>query len=153
MMKRFVTVVLRGLVSLSKEKPVWAKEHHRPPKKEMKRRRRAIRKNKSLGRRALVRAVGISWWSFIYWFVLFYCSFKFISDHFQRNPELALSVKVYSDLEKNVNVLMNMIFWLLLVSWSTFGLLNKLILIIYFCPDRLKKATEKRAVDFCLSCS
>ncbi|XP_024146775.1 protein phosphatase 1, regulatory subunit 13Bb isoform X3 [Oryzias melastigma] len=57
MMKRFVTVVLRGLVSLSKEKPVWAKEHHRPPKKEMKRRRRAIRKNKSLGRRALVRAM------------------------------------------------------------------------------------------------
>uniref|UniRef100_A0A674N120 Protein phosphatase 1, regulatory subunit 13Bb n=1 Tax=Takifugu rubripes TaxID=31033 RepID=A0A674N120_TAKRU len=29
-MKKFVTIVLRGLVSLSKESPIWAKEHHRP---------------------------------------------------------------------------------------------------------------------------
>ena len=59
-MKRFVTIVLRGLVSLSKESPMWAKEHHRPPKKEMKRKRRAVRRSKSMGRRNLVRAVGIS---------------------------------------------------------------------------------------------
>uniref|UniRef100_A0A7N8Y6I0 Protein phosphatase 1, regulatory subunit 13Bb n=1 Tax=Mastacembelus armatus TaxID=205130 RepID=A0A7N8Y6I0_9TELE len=41
-MKRFVTIVLRGLVSLSKENPIWAKEHHRPPKKEIRRKRRMI---------------------------------------------------------------------------------------------------------------
>ncbi|XP_078130318.1 apoptosis-stimulating of p53 protein 1-like [Sander vitreus] len=60
MMKRFVTIVLRGLVSLSKENPIWAKEHHRPPKKEIRRKRRAARRAKTMGRRNLVRAVGIS---------------------------------------------------------------------------------------------
>ncbi|KAM9704638.1 protein phosphatase 1, regulatory subunit 13Bb isoform 4-T4 [Menidia menidia] len=57
MMKRFVTVVLRGLVSLSKESPMWAKELHRPPKKEIKRKRRVVRRNRSMGRRNLVRAM------------------------------------------------------------------------------------------------
>lgn len=60
MMKRFVTIVLRGLVSLSKENPIWAKEHHRPPKKEIRRKRRAVKRAKNMGRRNLVRAVGIS---------------------------------------------------------------------------------------------
>ena len=60
MMKRFVTIVLRGLVSLSKENPIWAKEHHRPPKKEIRRKRRAVKRAKTMGRRNLVRAVGIS---------------------------------------------------------------------------------------------
>lgn len=60
MMKRFVTIVLRGLVSLSKENPIWAKEHHRPPKKEIRRKRRAVKRAKSMGRRNLVRAVRIS---------------------------------------------------------------------------------------------
>lgn len=60
MMKRFVTIVLRGLVSLSKENPIWAKEHHRPPKKEIRRKRRAAKRAKTMGRRNLVRAVGIS---------------------------------------------------------------------------------------------
>ncbi|XP_047194031.1 protein phosphatase 1, regulatory subunit 13Bb isoform X4 [Hippoglossus stenolepis] len=59
-MKRFVTIVLRGLVSLSKENPIWAKEHHRLPKKEIRRKRRAIKRAKSMGRRNLVRAVCIS---------------------------------------------------------------------------------------------
>lgn len=58
MMKRFVTIVLRGLVSLSKENPIWAKEHHRPAKKEIRRKRRAVKR--TMGRRNLVRAVGIS---------------------------------------------------------------------------------------------
>ncbi|XP_035851032.1 protein phosphatase 1, regulatory subunit 13Bb isoform X8 [Sander lucioperca] len=57
MMKRFVTIVLRGLVSLSKENPIWAKEHHRPPKKEIRRKRRAARRAKTMGRRNLVRAM------------------------------------------------------------------------------------------------
>lgn len=60
MMKRFVTIVLRGIVSLSKENPIWAKEHHRPPKKEIRRKRRAVKRAKNMGRRTLVRAVGIS---------------------------------------------------------------------------------------------
>ncbi len=60
MMKRFVALVLRGLVSLSKENPIWAKEHHRPPKKEIRRKRRAVKRAKNMGRRNLVRAVGIS---------------------------------------------------------------------------------------------
>ncbi|XP_029983943.1 protein phosphatase 1, regulatory subunit 13Bb isoform X5 [Sphaeramia orbicularis] len=60
MMKRFVTIVLRGLVSLSKENPIWAKEHHRPPKKEIRRKRRAGKRAKNMGRRNLVRAVRIS---------------------------------------------------------------------------------------------
>ena len=59
-MKRFVTIVLRGLVSLSKENPIWAKEHHRPPKKEIRRKRRAAKRAKTMGRRNLVKAVGIS---------------------------------------------------------------------------------------------
>lgn len=59
MMKRFVTIVLRGLVSLSKETPIWAKEHHRPPMKEIRRKRRAVNRAKTMGRRNLVRAVGI----------------------------------------------------------------------------------------------
>lgn len=59
MMKRFVTIVLRGLVSLSKENPIWAKEHHRPPKKEVRRKRRAVKRAKNMGRRNLVRAVRI----------------------------------------------------------------------------------------------
>ncbi|MEQ2218199.1 hypothetical protein XENOCAPTIV_030939 [Xenoophorus captivus] len=58
MMKRFVNIMLRGLVSLSKESPIWAKEHHQPlPKKKIKRKRRAVKRNKSMGRRNLVRAV------------------------------------------------------------------------------------------------
>ncbi|XP_070843141.1 protein phosphatase 1, regulatory subunit 13Bb isoform X3 [Chaetodon trifascialis] len=57
MMKRFVTIVLRGLVSLSKENPIWAKEHHRPPKKEIRRKRRAVKRAKNMGRRNLVRAM------------------------------------------------------------------------------------------------
>ncbi|XP_062267294.1 protein phosphatase 1, regulatory subunit 13Bb isoform X1 [Platichthys flesus] len=60
MMKRFVTIVLNGLVSLSKENPIWAKEHHRLPKKEIRRKRRAIKRAKTMGRRNLVRAVCIS---------------------------------------------------------------------------------------------
>lgn len=60
MMKKFVTIVLRGLVSLSKESPIWAKEHQRAPKKELRRKRRAARRAKTLGRRSLVRAVGVS---------------------------------------------------------------------------------------------
>lgn len=58
-MKRFVTIVLRGLVSLSKENPVWAKEHQRPPKKEIRRKRRAVKRARNMGRRNLVKAVGI----------------------------------------------------------------------------------------------
>lgn len=60
MMKKFVTIVLRGLVSLSKESPIWAKEHHRPVKKDTRKKRRAARRSKAMGRRSLVRAVGIS---------------------------------------------------------------------------------------------
>ncbi|XP_065820138.1 protein phosphatase 1, regulatory subunit 13Bb isoform X3 [Labrus bergylta] len=56
-MKRFVTIVLRGLVSLSKENPIWAKEHHRPPKKEIRRKRRAVKRARNTGRRNLVRAM------------------------------------------------------------------------------------------------
>ncbi|XP_069370620.1 protein phosphatase 1, regulatory subunit 13Bb isoform X4 [Paralichthys olivaceus] len=56
-MKRFVTIVLRGLVSLSKENPIWAKEHHRLPKKDIRRKRRAVKRAKSMGRRNLVRAM------------------------------------------------------------------------------------------------
>lgn len=59
-MKRFMTIVLRGLVSLSKENPIWAKEHHRPPKKEIRRKRRAVKRPRNMGRRNLVKAVGIS---------------------------------------------------------------------------------------------
>lgn len=59
MMKKFVTIVLRGLVSLSKENPIWAKEHHRPQKKENRRKRRAAKRAKTMGRHSLVRAVGI----------------------------------------------------------------------------------------------
>lgn len=61
MMKKFVTIVLRGLVSLSKENPIWAKELHRPPKKEIRRKRRAAKRAKTImGRRNFVRVVGIS---------------------------------------------------------------------------------------------
>ncbi|XP_054618082.1 protein phosphatase 1, regulatory subunit 13Bb isoform X3 [Dunckerocampus dactyliophorus] len=56
-MKRFVTIVLRSLVSLSKESPIWAKEHHRPAKREIRRKRRALRRAKTSGRRNLVRAM------------------------------------------------------------------------------------------------
>ncbi|XP_034755670.1 protein phosphatase 1, regulatory subunit 13Bb isoform X10 [Etheostoma cragini] len=56
-MKRFVTIVLRGLVNFSKENPIWAKEHIRPPKKEIRRKRRAARRAKTMGRRNLVRAM------------------------------------------------------------------------------------------------
>ncbi|XP_040017479.2 protein phosphatase 1, regulatory subunit 13Bb isoform X3 [Gasterosteus aculeatus] len=56
-MKRFVTIVLRSLVSISKENPIWAKEHHRPPKKEIRRKRRAVKRAKTMGRRNLVRAM------------------------------------------------------------------------------------------------
>lgn len=58
-MKKFVTMVLRGLVSLSKESPIWAKEHHRPVKKDTRKKRRAAKRAKAMGRRSLVRAVGI----------------------------------------------------------------------------------------------
>lgn len=58
-MKRFVTVVLRGLVSLSKENRIWAKEHQRPPK-ENRRKRRAAKRANNMGRHNLVRAVRIS---------------------------------------------------------------------------------------------
>ncbi|XP_032399336.1 protein phosphatase 1, regulatory subunit 13Bb isoform X7 [Etheostoma spectabile] len=57
MMKRFVTLVLRGLVNFSKENPIWAKEHTRPPKKEIRRKRRAARRAKTMGRRNLVKAM------------------------------------------------------------------------------------------------
>ncbi|KAM4529085.1 protein phosphatase 1, regulatory subunit 13Bb isoform 2-T2 [Fundulus diaphanus] len=57
MMKRFVNIMLRGLVSLSKESPIWAKEHPPLPKKKTKRKRRAAKRNKSMGRRNLVRAM------------------------------------------------------------------------------------------------
>uniref|UniRef100_A0A3Q2NNL0 Protein phosphatase 1, regulatory subunit 13Bb n=1 Tax=Fundulus heteroclitus TaxID=8078 RepID=A0A3Q2NNL0_FUNHE len=57
MMKRFVNIMLRGLVSLSKESPIWAKEHPPLPKKKTKRKRRAAKRNKSTGRRNLVRAM------------------------------------------------------------------------------------------------
>ena len=60
MMKKFVTIVLHGLVSLSKESPIWAKEHHRPLKKDTRKKRRAAKRAKAVGRRSLVRAVGIS---------------------------------------------------------------------------------------------
>lgn len=60
MMKKFVTIVLRGLVSLSKENPIWAKEHHRPPNKEIRRKHRTAKRAKTMGRCNLVRAVGIS---------------------------------------------------------------------------------------------
>lgn len=60
MMKKFVTIVLRGLVSLSKESPIWAKEHHRPLKKDIRKKRKAMKRAKTIGRRNLVRAVGIS---------------------------------------------------------------------------------------------
>lgn len=59
-MKKFVTIVLRGLVSLSKENPIWAKEHHRPLKKDTRKKRREAKRAKATGRRSLVRAVGIS---------------------------------------------------------------------------------------------
>lgn len=59
-MKKFVAIVLRGLVSLSKENPIWAKDHHRPPKKDIRRKHRAAKRAKNVGRRTLVRAVGIS---------------------------------------------------------------------------------------------
>ncbi|KAI4802328.1 hypothetical protein KUCAC02_020176, partial [Chaenocephalus aceratus] len=59
MMKRFVAIVLRGLVSISKENPIWPKEHHRPPKKEIRRKRRAVKRATAMGRRNLERAVGI----------------------------------------------------------------------------------------------
>ncbi|XP_014845671.1 PREDICTED: apoptosis-stimulating of p53 protein 1 isoform X3 [Poecilia mexicana] len=49
--------MLRGLVSLSKESPIWAKEHQPLPKKKIKRKRRAVKRNKSMGRRNLVRAM------------------------------------------------------------------------------------------------
>lgn len=71
-MKRFVTIVLRGLVSLSKENSIWAKEHHRPPKKELRRKRRAGRRARSMGRRSLVRAVGIQ---------SFYCLSLYVDEH------------------------------------------------------------------------
>lgn len=80
-MKRFVTLVLRGLVSLSKENPIWAKEHHRQPKKEIRRKRRAVKRAKNMGRRNLVRAVGISpvgqldHWSFCFLRCLSECMF------------------------------------------------------------------------------
>lgn len=57
---RFVTKVLRGLVSLSKENPIWTKEPHRPPKKQLRRKRRAVKRSRTPGRRSLVRAVRIS---------------------------------------------------------------------------------------------
>lgn len=57
MMKRFVAIVLRGLVSISKENPIWPKEHHRPPKKEIRRKRRAVKRATTMGRCNL--AVGI----------------------------------------------------------------------------------------------
>ncbi|XP_057678858.1 protein phosphatase 1, regulatory subunit 13Bb isoform X2 [Corythoichthys intestinalis] len=56
-MKRFVTIVLRGLLSLSKENPVWAKERHWLPKKEIRRKRRAFRSARSAGGRNLVKAM------------------------------------------------------------------------------------------------
>ncbi|XP_068609634.1 protein phosphatase 1, regulatory subunit 13Bb [Brachionichthys hirsutus] len=56
-MKRFVTIVLRGLVSLSKENPLWAKERRRPPKRAIGRKRRAVKGAKTMGRRSLVRAM------------------------------------------------------------------------------------------------
>nr|XP_057913144.1 protein phosphatase 1, regulatory subunit 13Bb isoform X3 [Doryrhamphus excisus] len=56
-MKRFVAIVLRSLVTLSKESPIWAKEHHRPAKREIRRKRRALRRAKTTGRRNLVRAM------------------------------------------------------------------------------------------------
>lgn len=59
MMKKFVTIVLRSLVSLSKESPIWAKEYHRPLKKDTRKKRRAAKRSKAMGRRSLVRAVGI----------------------------------------------------------------------------------------------
>lgn len=59
-MKKFVTIVLRGLVTLSKESPIWAKEHNRPLKKDTRKKRRAAKRAKAVGRRSLVRAVGIS---------------------------------------------------------------------------------------------
>ncbi|KAJ3606527.1 hypothetical protein NHX12_026048 [Muraenolepis orangiensis] len=45
-MKRFMAIVLRGLVHISKEHPIWAKEQ----KKHKQRRRRTVRPAKSTGR-------------------------------------------------------------------------------------------------------
>lgn len=59
MMKKFVTIVLRGLVTLSKESPIWAKEHNRPLKKDIRKKRRAAKRAKAMGRHSSVRAVGI----------------------------------------------------------------------------------------------
>ncbi|XP_061560105.1 protein phosphatase 1, regulatory subunit 13Bb isoform X3 [Phycodurus eques] len=56
-MKRFVTIVLRGLVGLSKANPARAKERQRPPKRELRRKRRALRRARSAGRRNSVRAM------------------------------------------------------------------------------------------------
>lgn len=58
-MKRFVAIVLRGLVSLSKEHPIWAKEHHRLPNKEHRKKRMAVKGAKNTQRRNFVRAVSI----------------------------------------------------------------------------------------------
>ncbi|KAK0130935.1 Apoptosis-stimulating of p53 protein 1 [Merluccius polli] len=49
-MKRFMAIVLRGLVNISKEHPIWAKEYPRPPKKEKRRKRRTVRRAKNAGR-------------------------------------------------------------------------------------------------------
>lgn len=59
-MKRFVTIVLRSLVNLSKDNPIWVKEHHHHQqlkKKKKKRKRRPAKRAKNTGRRGLVRAV------------------------------------------------------------------------------------------------
>ncbi|XP_072298241.1 protein phosphatase 1, regulatory subunit 13Bb isoform X3 [Eucyclogobius newberryi] len=56
MMKRFVTIVLRSLVSLSKENRIWAKEHPRAPK-EIRRKRGAAKRAANMGRHNLVRAM------------------------------------------------------------------------------------------------
>lgn len=48
-MKKFVTIVLRGLVSLSKDR-TWVKERHRPGKKEGRRRRTAVKGGSAPGR-------------------------------------------------------------------------------------------------------
>ncbi|KAM8846706.1 protein phosphatase 1, regulatory subunit 13Bb isoform 4-T4 [Synchiropus picturatus] len=57
MMKRFVTLVLRGLVSLSKENSIWAKDCHRPPKKVIRRKRRMVKRARTRGGRTFVRGM------------------------------------------------------------------------------------------------
>ena len=81
-MKRFVAIVLRGLVSLSKEHPIWAKEHHRQlPKKEHRNKRMAVKGAKNTRNRNFVRAVSILHKSRSLSRLLAFCCFRYLGWH------------------------------------------------------------------------